>query len=127
MHYHVGVEQLQAAAGVRVAELLGAEAAMVTAGAAAALALGAMACVAGTDPERMQLLPDTAAFARNECVVPAGSRTHYDHAVRLAGLRMVEVSTRAELRAALGRRCRRGRSSHSPPPFRLPLCRSLSR
>jgi len=101
MHYSVDMEALIPAAGARIAGLLQVEAAMVTSGAAAALALAAMACVAGTDPEKMQSLPDTAGFERNECVVPASSRTHYDQAVRLAGLQMVEVNSAPELAAAM--------------------------
>lgn len=104
MHYHVGMDELINAAGKRVADLLEVDAAMVTSGAASALALAAMACVAGTDPEKMQRLPDTAGFEHNECIVPTSSRTHYDHAVRMAGLVMVEVATAAELHAAIGPR-----------------------
>ncbi|MBM3786826.1 MAG: aminotransferase class V-fold PLP-dependent enzyme [Acidobacteria bacterium] len=100
-HYHVNIDELMAKAGPRIAALLGGEAAMVSSGAAGAVTCGAAACVAGGDPEKMQKLPDTSGM-KNECVVPAWSRSYYDHAVRAVGLRMIEVDTLASLERALG-------------------------
>ena len=57
-HYHVDIDQLQEAAGKRISELLQVPWALVSSGAAGALAYAAAGCVAGTDPERMQQLPD---------------------------------------------------------------------
>src|SRR5438093_7338699 len=51
--HYVFLEELQAAAGKKIAQLLGVEAAMVTSGAAGAMTLGTAACVAGKDEEKI--------------------------------------------------------------------------
>ena len=102
-HYHVNIDELMSKVGPRLAELLGAEAAIVSSGAAGAVTCGAAACIAGGDPEKMQKLPDITGMKR-ECVVPKWSRSYYDHAVRATGATMIEVETLAELDRALGPR-----------------------
>src|SRR5882672_1739222 len=57
--YYVDMHQLLERSGQVIAGLLGAEAAYVTPGAAAALALGAAACLTGSDPDKIGRLPDT--------------------------------------------------------------------
>src|SRR6185295_17209374 len=52
--HFVEIDQLQEAAGARIAELLGCEAAMVTSGAAAALTIGTAACLTGDDPIKIR-------------------------------------------------------------------------
>ena len=99
--YHVNLDELMAAIGPRIAELLGAEAAMVSSGAAGAVTCGTLACVAGSDPEKMQQLPDTRGL-KNEVIVPSWSRSTYDHAVRSTGIKMVEVTTLDDLKKAFG-------------------------
>lgn len=86
----VDIEELQRKAGERIAQLLGVEAALVTAGAAAGLALAAAACMAGADPFKARQLPDTTGM-KDEIVILRCHRIHYDQAVRLAGARFVEV------------------------------------
>jgi D-glucosaminate-6-phosphate ammonia-lyase len=86
----VDIADLQGRASEIIAECTGAEAGMVTSGASAALLLGAAACMAGLDAVRMGRLPDTAGM-RNEFLVPHSHRNSYDHAVRAAGARLVEV------------------------------------
>lgn len=86
----VDMAELQAAAGRIIAELTGAEAGLVTSGAAAALLLGAAACLTGLDPARMGRLPDTAGM-KDEIVVARAQRNQYDHAVRATGAKLVEV------------------------------------
>jgi L-seryl-tRNA(Ser) seleniumtransferase len=102
-HYHVNLDDLQEAAGKRIAELLQVEHAMVSSGAAAALAHATAGCVAGTDPERMQQLPDMTGL-KNEVIMPKSSRNGYDYAVRMVGVTTVEVSTAEELKAAINER-----------------------
>src|SRR6266849_3285908 len=58
--YYVDMQQLLERSGQVVAGLLNAEAAYITPGAAAALALGAAACIAGADLDKTARLPDTA-------------------------------------------------------------------
>ena len=81
---------LQLAAGRAIARATGAEAGMVTTGAAAALTLAAAACLAGNDPARMAALPHTEALA-NEILIPRTHRTQYSRAVTVAGARLVDV------------------------------------
>jgi L-seryl-tRNA(Ser) seleniumtransferase len=81
---------LQGRASEIIASVTGAEAGLVTSGAAAGLLLGTAACVAGLDPVRMNRLPDTAGM-KDEVVVVRSHRNFYDHAVRTVGVRLVEV------------------------------------
>jgi len=87
---HLAIDELQERAGALIAQLTGAEAGYVTSGASAGLALGTAACVAGCDVARMDSLPDTTGMP-NEVVVQRGHRNAYDHAIRMAGIRLVEV------------------------------------
>src|SRR5207244_12191551 len=50
--YYVDMAELLERSGKAIADMLGCEAAYVTPGAAAALALGTAACIAGRDPAR---------------------------------------------------------------------------
>lgn len=86
----VPLEQLQAAASKMIAQVSGAEAGLVTSGAAASLTLGAAAIMAGYDLARMEQLPNAATFP-HEFVVAREQRSGYDHAVRAAGAKLVEV------------------------------------
>ena len=86
----VDIAELQGRASEIIAEITGAEAGYVTSGAAAGLLLGTAACVAGLDPGRMSRLPDTTGM-KNEVVMVRSQRNFYDHAVRAAGAKIVEV------------------------------------
>ncbi len=86
----IPLEQLQAAASREIAQCTGTESALVTSGAAAALTLGAAAILAGLDPARMERLPHCDDFP-HEFVVASEHRNGYDHAVRAAGARLIEV------------------------------------
>ena len=86
----VDMADLQAAASAVIARHTGAEAGIVTSGAAAGLLLGAAACLARLDPARMARLPDTAGMP-HEIIVVRSQRNAYDHAVRAAGARLIEV------------------------------------
>jgi uncharacterized pyridoxal phosphate-dependent enzyme len=98
----VPLNDLQEAAGKRVAELIGCEAAMITSGAAAALTVGAAACVAGKNPDWIKRIPDLAGTGmKSEVIVQKSHRYGYDHAVRNCGVKMVEVETSDELERAV--------------------------
>jgi L-seryl-tRNA(Ser) seleniumtransferase len=101
--YAVDIDELMEKAGARIAELIGCEAAIVTSGAAAALSHATAACIAGTDPELMQQLPNLAGL-RDEVIMPRESRNVYDHAFRSWGTRVIEVDTVDAFHAALGPR-----------------------
>ncbi len=101
---YVHLDELADAVGARLAELTGAEWGLVTNGCSAGLTLAAAACVAGGNPDLHVRLPDLSGFPKDEAVIPTHSRNVYDAAIRSVGLRVVEVSTVAELEAALGPR-----------------------
>ncbi|HJN10698.1 MAG TPA: aminotransferase class V-fold PLP-dependent enzyme [Pirellulaceae bacterium] len=86
----VPLDRLQAAACKMISQVTGTESGIVTAGSAAALTLGTAAIMARMDPGKMERLPQTDGFA-NEFVVAREHRNGYDHAVRAAGARFVEV------------------------------------
>lgn len=91
----VPVAELNAAVGQVIAELTGAEAGMVTSGAASGCVLSLAACMTGTDPARIAALPRPAGMP-DELVL---MRTHvgrYTHMYRQTGARVVEVGTMNE-------------------------------
>jgi L-seryl-tRNA(Ser) seleniumtransferase len=101
--HYIHLDELMDAVGKRLAELTGAEYGIVTAGCAAALTHATSACIAGADPEKLQRLPYLAGL-KSEVIIPRRSRNVYDHAVRMLGVKIVEVETKEELEAALGPR-----------------------
>lgn len=86
----VDIAELQAAASGVIAAHTGAEAGIVTSGAAAALTLATAACLTGMDAAAMDRLPDTGGMA-NEVVMCRHHRTGYDHAIRAAGAVIREI------------------------------------
>ena len=98
---YVHLDELMDAVGQRLADLTKAEWGIVTAGCAAALTHATSACITGGDPEKMQRMPDLSGM-KNEVVVPRYARNVYDHAVRMTGVKMVEVDTAEQFGAALG-------------------------
>ena len=105
----VNIDQLNEKAGVEIARLTGAEAGLVTSGAAGGLLLQAAACIAGGDPARMQRLPDDTDGMPNEIIIHTMHRFPYDQAYRAAGARLVEIGNYLfthpwELEAAISER-----------------------
>jgi len=97
----VPLNDLHDAAGKRIAELIGCEAAMVTSGAAAALTVGTAACVAGKNADWIRRIPDLAGTGmKSEVIIQKAHRYGYDHAVRNCGIKMIEVETAEELEKA---------------------------
>jgi uncharacterized pyridoxal phosphate-dependent enzyme len=100
-HDFVDMGDLHLAAGRRIAELTGVEAAHVCAGATAGIALMAAACMTGTDREKVDRLPDTSGMP-DRFLVQRSHRQPYERAVRFAGGQIVEVAVDAgELEHAL--------------------------
>ena len=108
----VRIGDLEDAASRIIAAATGAEAGYVTSGAAAGVTLATAAFLAGMDPDRMELLPDTGHHP-NEVLVQRVHRNPYDHMVRAAGARLVEFGgdgsatlarMTAEMKAAIGPR-----------------------
>jgi L-seryl-tRNA(Ser) seleniumtransferase len=95
---YVDMAELHARAGERIATLVGAQAAHVTAGSASGLLLAAAACMAGTDPARIRQLPDTTGLAAEKLVIQRCQRFQYDQALRTSGAQLVEAGDSADCR-----------------------------
>lgn len=87
----VNLFDLQVAIGDRLAQLTRNEAAYVSNGAAAGLALATAACVTGEDVSLMARLPNQMEGLKNEVVVHRAQRNWYDIAVRQVGVKLVEI------------------------------------
>lgn len=85
--HFVDMFELQHGVGKRLAELSGAESAMVTSGSAGAMAAATAACIAGSDPKNIWQLPNTDGLKHE--VVMLGGRSAFDSAIRLAGGQLV--------------------------------------
>lgn len=85
----------------RLAEITGAEWALVSAGCAAGLKHVTAACVTGGNPEKLIRIPDLTGFDKNEVIIPSSSRNVYDHAIRNIGVRVITVDTLAEMEQAI--------------------------
>jgi L-seryl-tRNA(Ser) seleniumtransferase len=88
------MDELNEAVGAAIAKLTGAEAGYVTSGSAAAMAIAAAACIAGTDPARIRRLPDSDDWA-NEIIIHRTQRINYDQMFRVGGGRLVEIGLAA--------------------------------
>lgn len=103
--YFVDLKELLEKSGEYVANLLGVEASYITSGAAAGLTLSTAACITGTDPAKIRQLPGIQG-PKNEILIQKSHRNGYDHAVRQAGVTLVEFGLIKEtypweLRAAI--------------------------
>ena len=98
--HYVMLEELQIKVGERIAQLVHADGAMVTSGAASALTLGTAGVLTGSDQQKMVSLPDLTGM-KSEVIIQKSHRFGYDHAVRNCGVRMVEVETREDLERAV--------------------------
>jgi L-seryl-tRNA(Ser) seleniumtransferase len=106
--YFVDLNELLEKAGEYVANLLGVEASCITSGAAAGLTLSTAACITGTNPAKIRQLPVMQGL-KNEVLIQKSHRNGYDHAVRQAGVTLVEFGLIKEtypweLRAAISDR-----------------------
>ncbi|MBN1643153.1 MAG: aminotransferase class V-fold PLP-dependent enzyme [Anaerolineae bacterium] len=100
-HAFVDMHELHRAAGKRIAELIGVEAAHICAGASAGIALMAAACMTGGDAARIAQLPDTTGIPYR-FIVQRVHRQPYEQALRVPGGQIVEVDPEpAALQAAL--------------------------
>jgi D-glucosaminate-6-phosphate ammonia-lyase len=97
---YVMLDELHDRVGERIAKLVRAEAAMVTAGAASALTLGTAAVLTGTDRQKINDLPILTDM-KSEVIIQKAHRFGYERAVRNCGVRLVEVETREDLDRAV--------------------------
>src|ERR1043166_6454788 len=82
--HFVDLCELQDKVGERLAKLVGTEASMVTSGAAAAITLGACACLTGEDPEKICRVPELRG-TKTEILIQACHRNPFDHCLRNTG------------------------------------------
>jgi uncharacterized pyridoxal phosphate-dependent enzyme len=99
-NYFVDMNDLHLAAGRRIAEIMGAEDALITAGGFAALQIGAAASLTGTDIERVKALPHPT-WPKKECLFQKAHRFFYDNAFQYAGMDVVEADTKKAFEAAI--------------------------
>ena len=103
--YPVRLHDLQTAAGDYLAQKLQCEGALVTAGAASALTLGAAACLSVANEPAVgkgvyEMIPTGMTDLKNEVIVQKAHRYEYDHALMNCGIKFVEVQTISEYDAA---------------------------
>jgi L-seryl-tRNA(Ser) seleniumtransferase len=98
--FFVDMEELNRAAGARIAAIMKAEAAMVTSCSHGAMMLGAAAILTGTDREKVDALPHVT-WPKRECLMQKAHRVAYDRAFRAAGMTIVEVETREQMQNAI--------------------------
>ncbi len=88
----VEMEELLEKSGERVAELFGVEAAYITSGCFAALALSTAACMASRDKIKIGRLPDTTGM-KDQVLIQKRQRHAYDRALTASGATLVAVGT----------------------------------
>src|SRR5205814_2531187 len=96
----VDLAELQDKVGEKIAKLLGAEAALVTTGAAGALLLGAAAAVTRGDRKLIGKLPDTTGM-RNEVVLQKAHHSCYDNQLTGVGAKLIDVEAAADVAKAV--------------------------
>ena len=92
----VSLDDLNRAASRIIADATGAEAGFVSSGAAGGLVLQAAAVIAGSDPAKMDRLPDSSGM-KNEIIIHKSHRFPYDQCYTSVGAKFVEIGD--------GRRC----------------------
>ncbi len=86
------LDEVQDKVGERIAEMCHAEAATVTAGCFSALVLGMAGVLTGNDTKKVAQLPDLAGM-KSEVLTQKSHNWGYIHALKLTGVRLVEVET----------------------------------
>ncbi len=104
--HYVEMRELFVQTGETIADLVGSEAAFVTPGCGAALALSTAACMSVGDPAKMEQLPDTKGIS-NEFLFQARQHYHYERCLTIFGGSIVVVgddkgTSRDQLEAAIG-------------------------
>lgn len=101
--WFVSIPDLQEKVGARIAALVGAPAAMVTAGAASAITVATAACMTRDNLAATEQLPRTDGL-KNEVVIQKGHQCGYEPQILVTGANLVWVETRADLERAINPR-----------------------
>lgn len=94
---YVSLNQLHDAVGKKIAELVGCEAAMVTAGAASAMTLATAGVLTGLDEEKAKRIPIDLRRMKQEVIVQRSHIVGYTHAIINCGVKLAVVETEKEL------------------------------
>ncbi len=106
MHFTV-IDELEVASGKWLANLCKAPAGMtglVTGGAAASLVVGYAGMMTEDYNERLINIPDVTNFPKTEVIIQRGHMDGFDHQIRQTGAKLVVVTTRDEMIAAINSR-----------------------
>lgn len=98
---YVALDELQDKVGERLAELIGVEAATVTAGAASAITLGTAGVLSGMDSKKASMIPNDLTGMKSEVIMQKSHVIGYAHAIKNCGVSIITVETKAELEAAI--------------------------
>jgi uncharacterized pyridoxal phosphate-dependent enzyme len=104
--HFVSINQLEVAAGNRIARMLKLPddyTALVTSGAAAAIQSGLAGILTGSDENLIRQLPDLTGM-KSEVVIQKSHRNPFDHQLRSTGVKLLEIETADDLRSAINDR-----------------------
>lgn len=104
--HFVSIPDLEVAAGKRIAEMLKLPegyTALVTSGAAAAIQSGLAGILTGGNEALIRQLPDLTAM-KSEVIIQKSHRNPFDHQLRSTGIKLIEIETQDQLRAAVNER-----------------------
>ncbi len=105
LHF-VNINDLEAAAGKRIAEMLKLPqgySALVTSGAASAIQNGYSGILTGSNETHIKQLPDVTGL-KSEVIVQKAHRSPWNHQIRATGVKIVEVETVADVQNAISER-----------------------
>ena len=98
---YVALDELQDKVGARLAELIGVEAATVTAGAASAITLGTAGVLSGLDSKKAAQIPNDLTGMKTEVIMQKSHEIGYAHAIKNCGMKVITVETKRELEKAI--------------------------
>ena len=98
-HFFIDLFELQAAVGLHLARMSGAESGMITSGSAGSIACATAGCIAGSDPRNIYQLPDTTGMKGE--VIMMGGRSVWDSCIRLTGAKLIVAPTVNDLHSAI--------------------------
>jgi len=104
--HFVSMPELEVAAGKRIAEMLklpDGYTALVTSGAAAAIQSGLAGILTGGNEALIRQLPDLTGM-KSEVIIQKLHRNPFDHQLRSTGIKLIEIETVDQLRAAVNER-----------------------
>ena len=104
--HFVSIPDLEVAAGKRIAEMLKLPegyTALVTSGAAAAIQSGLAGILTNGNEALIRQLPDLTGM-KSEVIIQKSHRNPFDHQLRSTGIKLIEIETPDQLRAAVSER-----------------------